>query len=149
MQNMASSWDDLGQPSAWGCWFPIEEVPSDGRRGQESSLHFEDLLCTVRIAIVMTRGEDGMAQQDEDIVRSGGAAYDRRRFLRQAGFGAAGIAGGVLLGAGASSASPLTSRLAGRAGSSLPPGLVTAAQQEGQINLIALPDNWANHGTQA
>ena len=34
MQNMASSWDDLGQPSAWGCWFPIEEVPSDGRRGQ-------------------------------------------------------------------------------------------------------------------
>ncbi len=90
-----------------------------------------------------------MAQQDEDIVRSGGAAYDRRRFLRQAGFGAAGIAGGVLLGAGASSASPLTSRLAGRAGSSLPPGLVTAAQQEGQINLIALPDNWANYGTQA
>ena len=90
-----------------------------------------------------------MAQQDEDIVRSGGAAYDRRRFLRQAGFGAAGIAGGVLLGAGASSASPLTSRLAGRAGSSLPPGLVTAAQQEGQINLIALPYNWANYGTQA
>ena len=26
---------------------------------------------------------------------------------------------------------------------------MAAAQKEGQINLIALPDNWANYGTQA
>ena len=111
--------------------------------------HFEYLLCTVRIVIVITRGEDGMAQRDEDVVRSEGAAYDRRRFLRQAGLGVAGIAGGMLLDAGASSASPLASRLAGRADTGAATRPCGSCTKGRQINLIALPDNWANYGTQS
>ena len=93
-----------------------------------------------------------MVQRDEDVVRSEEAAYDRRRFLRQAGLGAAGVAGGVLLDAGASSASPFISRAArgvGHAPPTLPPGLLAAAQKEGTLNLIADPYNWANYGTQS
>jgi putative spermidine/putrescine transport system substrate-binding protein len=94
-----------------------------------------------------------MVQRDEGDVRSEGAGYDRRRFLRQAGLGAAGVAGGVLLDAAASSASPLATGLqklaAAGAPPKLPPGLLAAAQAEKEINLIALPDNWANYGTQS
>ena len=52
-----------------------------------------------------------MVQRDEGDVRSDEAGYDRRRFLRQAGLGVAGVAGGVLLDSAASSASPLTTGL--------------------------------------
>ncbi len=93
-----------------------------------------------------------MAERDEGLVGSGGAAYDRRRFLRQAGLGIAGIAGGILLDAGASSASPSISSALGGAATApptMPPGLVAAAQKEGTLNLIADPDNWANYGTQS
>ena len=83
-----------------------------------------------------------MVQRDEGDVRSEGAGYDRRRFLRQAGLGAAGIAGGVLLDAGASSASPLATGLKRLAAAGAPPklpkGLLSAAQAEKEINLIAL-----------
>ena len=93
-----------------------------------------------------------MVQRDEDVSQSGAKAYDRRRFLRQAGLGAAGIAGGILLDAGASAASPLLASL-GRSPATappmLPPGLLAAAQKEGTLNLIADPYNWANYGTQS
>jgi putative spermidine/putrescine transport system substrate-binding protein len=90
-----------------------------------------------------------MVERDEGVERSGGMAYDRRRFLRQAGLGVAGIAGGVLLDAASSSASPLTSAASRRVATAppmLPPGLLAAAKQEGAINLIALPPTWANYG---
>jgi len=90
-------------------------------------------------------------RDDESHDRSEAAAYDRRRFLRQAGLGVAGVAGGVLLEAGASSASPLSLNAARRAatsGPTMPPGLVAAAKKEGSINLIALPPTWANYGAQ-
>ncbi len=94
-----------------------------------------------------------MVQRDEGDVRSDEAGYDRRRFLRQAGLGVAGVAGGVLLDSAASSASPLTTGLLNRAAAGAPPkvpaSLVAAAKKEGSINLIALPPNWANYGTQS
>ncbi len=94
-----------------------------------------------------------MVQRDEGDVRSDEAGYDRRRFLRQAGLGVAGIAGGVLLDAASSSASPLTTGLLNRAAAGAPPkvpaSLLAAAQKEGSINLIALPPNWSNYGTQS
>jgi putative spermidine/putrescine transport system substrate-binding protein len=94
-----------------------------------------------------------MVQRDEGVVRPEATAYDRRRFLRQAGLGAAAIAaGGVLFDAGASSASPFISRAvreAATAAPTMPPGLVAAAQKEGTLNLIADPYNWANYGTQS
>ena len=91
-----------------------------------------------------------MVERDEGVVGSDRGAYDRRRFLRQAGLGAAAVAGGVLLDAGASSASPLGLRPAARRSTTptkLPPGLEAAAKKEGSINLIALPATWANYGT--
>jgi putative spermidine/putrescine transport system substrate-binding protein len=94
-----------------------------------------------------------MAQGDEGVVRPEARAYDRRRFLRQAGLGAAAVAaGGVLFDAGASSASPFVSRAVRKAAVTapkMPPGLVAAAQKEGTLNLIADPPNWANYGTQS
>ena len=95
-----------------------------------------------------------MTQRDqgEAVNESGGPAYDRRRFLRQAGLGVAGIAGAVLLDVGTSSASPFISRAVRGAATSppkLPPGLLAAAKKEGTLNLIADPYNWANYGTQS
>lgn len=92
-----------------------------------------------------------MVQRDEDVTHSG-SAYDRRRFLQQAGIGAAGLAaGGVLLDTGTSAASPRIGAALRRAATSsptFPPGLLAAAKKEGAINLIALPATWANYGTQ-
>ena len=95
-----------------------------------------------------------MTQRDqgEAVNESGGPVYDRRRFLRQAGLGVAGIAGAALLDAGTSSASPFISRAVRGAATSppmLPPGLLAAAKKEGTLNLIADPYNWANYGTQS
>ena len=90
--------------------------------------------------------------EGESVVESEGAVYDRRRFLRQAGLGVAGIAGAVLLDAGTSSASSFISRAVRGAATSpptLPPGLLAAAKKEGTLNLIADPYNWANYGTQS
>ena len=92
-----------------------------------------------------------MVEREEGVVGSERGAYDRRRFLSQVGLGVAGIAGGLLYQSAASSASPLGSALAQRAGTSppmLPPGLLAAAK-EGTLNLIADPYNWANYGTQS
>ncbi len=93
-----------------------------------------------------------MVERDEGVVSAEATAYDRRRFLRQAGLGVAGIAGAMLLDAGASSASPFASNTVRRAAAApptLPPGLLAAAQKEGTLNLIADPSNWANYGTQS
>ncbi len=62
-------------------------------------------------------------------------AFDRRRLL-QAGLG---VAGAGLTGLGG-----LRQALAAEAG--MPPALVAAAKKEGQINVIALPRDWANWG---
>ena len=132
--------------------------PTGANRGcqkatSKAPLHWDGTPCTVRSVIVTTRGEDGMVQRDEGDVRSDEAGYDRRRFLRQAGLGVAGVAGGVLLDSAASSASPLTTGLLNRAAAGAPPkvpaSLLAAAKKEGSINLIALPSNWANYGTQS
>ena len=93
-----------------------------------------------------------MVERDEGVAGSEHGAYDRRRFLRQAGLGVAGIAGAVLLDGGASSASPFISRACGERATAppmLPPGLLAAAKKEGTLNLIADPYNWANYGTQS
>lgn len=71
------------------------------------------------------------------------SAYDRRRFLRNAGIGVVGLAGGALLEACGSSSSSSTSTSGASGGS-----LVSKAKAEGQLNLIADPYNWANYGTQ-
>ena len=93
-----------------------------------------------------------MVERDEGVAGSEQGVYDRRRFLSQVGLGVAGIAGGLLFQSAASSASPLSSAVARRAGTApptLPPGLLAAAKKEGTLNLIADPYNWANYGTQS
>jgi putative spermidine/putrescine transport system substrate-binding protein len=79
------------------------------------------------------------------------AAYDRRRFLRQVGVGAAAVAGGALLEACGSTTSTATTTTAASSsgGSGGMSALISKAKGESQINLIALPDNWANYGTQS
>jgi putative spermidine/putrescine transport system substrate-binding protein len=72
------------------------------------------------------------------------SSYDRRRFMRQVGMGLAGLSTGALLEACGSSS--------GGAGNKLASGLAnieSAAKKEGSINLIALPYNWSNYGTQS
>ena len=97
-----------------------------------------------------------MAQRDRNALRPGGVSYDRRRFLRNAGLGVAGLAGGVLLEACGSSASSTTTTTAAASGSSTTTtamssmdALIAAAKAEGRLNLIADPNNWANYGTQS
>jgi putative spermidine/putrescine transport system substrate-binding protein len=86
---------------------------------------------------------------------AGRAAYDRRRFLRNAGLGIAGLAGGVLLEACGSSSSSGTTTTTSAAvpGASTTTeamaALEAAAKSEGTLNLIADPYNWANYGTQS
>jgi len=89
--------------------------------------------------------------QEEQPSRSGGTEYDRRRFLRNAGIGVAGLAGGALLEACGSStaATTTTTTVAGATTTTQAmQSLVTAAKAEGTLNLIADPYNWANYGTQ-
>lgn len=81
--------------------------------------------------------------------RIGRAVYDRRRFLRNAGVGVAGLAGGALLEACGSSSSATTTTAAASGTTTAAGGmaaLIAAAKAEGQLNLIADPDNWANYG---
>jgi putative spermidine/putrescine transport system substrate-binding protein len=64
-------------------------------------------------------------------------SYDRRSVLRA---GAA-LFGGSLVGAGALGRAARAADIAG-----LPQGLVAAAKQDGQLNVITLPRDWANYG---
>lgn len=73
------------------------------------------------------------------------AAYDRRRFLQQlAALGAAGLAGGIALDGLESSSAAAATKI-----SSVTTSLIKGAKAEGAINLIALPANWSNYGTQS
>jgi putative spermidine/putrescine transport system substrate-binding protein len=75
----------------------------------------------------------------------------RRELLRYSGFGAAALVSFPSLARllDASSKSPLaavTSSLPTSLGSGGLPALIKAAKQEGKLNVIALPPNWANYG---
>jgi putative spermidine/putrescine transport system substrate-binding protein len=90
-----------------------------------------------------------MTQQREDALRLTASFLSRRRFLRNAGLGVAGLAGGTLLEACGSSSTGTTTT-APATGSTAAGGmsaLIAAAGKEGAINLIALPYNWSNYGT--
>jgi putative spermidine/putrescine transport system substrate-binding protein len=91
--------------------------------------------------------------QGNSPIGAGRAAYDRRRFLRNAGLGIAGLAGGVLLEAcGSTTASSTTTTASAGGGPTTTEGMAAleaAAKTEGMLNLIADPYNWANYGTQS